>query len=91
MAEPRVWATATLLQDGTVLVVGGILSNGSFASVEVYQPGNSQWASTASPPQARAGHTATLLPSGEVLVCGGDWIGEGLPQVTFLYDPNGGS
>jgi N-acetylneuraminic acid mutarotase len=91
MAEPRTMATATLLEDGTVLVVGGITGIGVSASAEVYQPGNGQWAATAPLLQARAGHTATLLPNGDVLVAGGDWRGEGSPEATFLYDPDGGS
>jgi DNA-binding CsgD family transcriptional regulator/N-acetylneuraminic acid mutarotase len=90
MAEPRTMATATLLHDGTVLVVGGITASGVSASAEVYEPSNGQWAATAPLLQARARHTATLLTNGDVLVSGGDWSGEGLPQVTFLYDPDGG-
>ncbi|MEX0709986.1 MAG: kelch repeat-containing protein [Chloroflexota bacterium] len=88
MGESRVFATATLLQDGTVLVAGGY---GITASAEVYDPANGRWAATAPMLQGRAGHTATLLTNGEVLVSGGDWSGgPGLPVVTFLYDPDGG-
>jgi N-acetylneuraminic acid mutarotase len=90
MAEPRGWgATATLLRDGTVLVAGGYDTR-ILNTAEVYNPGNDQWAPTAAMPQGRSGHSALLLDDGTVLVFGGDSNGPGLPQVTLLYDPDGG-
>src|SRR3990170_1391438 len=80
--------TATLLDDGTVLLAGGL--NPITGAAEVYDPRNRQWAATARMPQGRSFHTATLLESGEVLVLGGQKEGPGLNTVTFLYDPDGG-
>jgi DNA-binding CsgD family transcriptional regulator/N-acetylneuraminic acid mutarotase len=91
MAEKRDGGTATLLHDGTLLVVGGSDASAELSSAEVYDPRNGRWAATASMVQARAYHTATLLANGEVLVSGGEVRGEGLHEVTFLYDPSGGS
>lgn len=60
--------TATLLQDGRVLVAGGW--NG--LSSEIYDPETGTWVATGSMSVARAGgDTSTLLASGELLVAGG--------------------
>jgi len=72
MTTPRAEHTATLLQDGTVLVTGGITASGAAtASADLYDPTSNSWAATGSMSTARAGHTATLLSDGRVLVVGG--------------------
>ena len=63
--------TATLLQDGTVLVVGGEGIAGSLASVERYNPATDTWTAATSMSAGRSDHTATLLQDGTVLVAGG--------------------
>ena len=68
----RVVHTATLLQNGMVLVAGGFDSNGyPSASAELYDPASGTWTATGSLNTARAHHTATLLQNGMVLVAGG--------------------
>jgi hypothetical protein len=63
--------TATLLQNGMVLVAGGIDSNFIFlASAELYDPASGTWTATGSLNAARDEHTATLLQNGKVLVVG---------------------
>jgi len=56
--------TATLLQNGKVLVLAG-------SSAELYDPDTGEWSSTGHLNRPRYSHTATLLPSGKVLVAGG--------------------
>ena len=68
--------TATLLADGTVLVVGGDVGKGyenatPTASVERYDPRTNRWSPAAPLAVTRLGHTATLLRDGRVLVAGG--------------------
>jgi hypothetical protein len=58
----RYYYSATLLQDGRVLVSGGIdRTFANTASAELYDPATGVWTTTGSMHQARAGHTQTLL------------------------------
>src|SRR5438034_1069912 len=58
----RNYHTATLLQNGMVLVAGGQDSNGFIsASAELYDPASGTWTATRSLNTARFVHTATLL------------------------------
>ena len=85
----RVGHTATLLQDGKILVAGG--SGRRFtrlASAELYDPIAGEWRLLpGSMIMARSGHTATLLPTGEVLVAGGYGPGGLTTPTSELYDP----
>ncbi len=75
--EPRTYASATLLPDGTVLIAGGLPgSTASLATTEIFDP--MTLALTAGPTMTtpRAGHTATFLPPAfgkpaRVLITGG--------------------
>ena len=76
MITARQNQTATLLQNGQVLVAGGggTCVNGScptLSSAELYNPATGVWTPTGSMTVARYGPTATLLPDGQVLVAGG--------------------
>ena len=63
--------TATLLQNGMVLVAGGIGQTDVPASAELYDPASRTWTATGSLNTARFCHTTTLLQNGMVLVAGG--------------------
>jgi hypothetical protein len=93
MTTGRLDQTATLLQNGSVLVAGGDGGSGTpvaLTSAELYQPSTGTWSATGSMATARALHTATLLPSGQVLVVGG--IGGVSPLSSAeLYDPVAGT
>ena len=74
-STPRIFHSATLLENGDVLVIGGYDPNssaGSFASTERYSPLANQWSNADSMAVSREGHSATLLSNGNVLVVGGD-------------------
>jgi hypothetical protein len=103
MAVPRVLHTATLLNNGKVLVAGGTDSSGgggaAVPSAELYDPASGTFSFTGSMLTDRAQHTATLLPSGEVLIAGG-WNGHRVdaaddppwdPLFAELFDPSNGT
>ncbi len=92
MATPRSSHTATLLQDGTVLVVGGSTrtsyqGGGTTREAERFDPRTGRWSPAGQLATGRDGHTATLLADGRVLVVGGrpDILAYGAPAE--LYDP----
>ena len=99
MHDPRIQFTATLLQDGQVLVAGGCRTGNCptvLASTELYDPRTGKWARTGSMHVQRTFQTATLLPDGRVLVAGGvtgcnnGACTPGLASAE-LYDPRTGS
>lgn len=85
------WAhTATLLNDGTVLIAGGTIynTNGNFANTnacELYDPQTGISSFTASMQNSRNSHRATLLSNGQVLVSGGGG------SSSEVYDPGTGT
>jgi hypothetical protein len=92
MAEARSFHTATLLQNGKVLVVGGSgIFGPPLATAELYDPSTGTFSSTGSMAVKRQYQTATLLPNGKVLVAGGlDGFFDPL-STTELYDPAAGT
>ncbi len=88
---PRASHTATLLQNGKVLVVGGIAEGPTANPIpnpisESYDPTTGTWSSTAPPTHCYG--TTTLLPNGKVLLTGTD---EDLSPCAELYDPTSGT
>lgn len=62
--------TATLLNNGSVLVVGGY-NNGVFTTSELWNPATNTWTPAADLNAGRTRHTATRLSDGRVLIAGG--------------------
>ena len=71
MTEPRFYHTASILNDGTVLVSGGS-DNGARAkaTAEIYDPTAATFASTGSMNSQRVWHTSMVLQNGKVLING---------------------
>jgi hypothetical protein len=85
LALPRMLHTATLLDDGRVLVAGGFN-----VTSELYDPGTRTWSATGNNLGTRRYHTATKLKTGEVLIAGGG--ASSLTHVTAeLYAPTLGT
>jgi hypothetical protein len=90
MSVERESHTATLLQDGRVLIVGGYRLEGMDwipqSSAEIYDSATGTFSMTGSLNQPRATHTATLLTDGRVLIAGG-WSGNTMLATAEIYDP----
>lgn len=92
MFDEHVGHTATLLQDGRVLVAGGTnLGGDATATCELFDPKTDRWTRGASMNVARAYHSATLLKNGDVLVVGGQSSTSAFPYTVLasaeIYQP----
>lgn len=87
LGSPREGHTATLLQNGKVLVAGGHSGGTIYDTTEVYDPVTAAWQPTANKlTNARYGHSAVLLRNGQVLVLGGQGSNIALNSAE-IYDP----
>jgi len=94
MTTPRYNHTATLLQDGSVLIAGGSASavtGNPLASAELYDPASKTFNSINAMNTAHADHTATLLADGHVLIAGGsnrpNTARNSVTSIAEIYDP----
>jgi hypothetical protein len=78
--------SATLLEDGKVLIVGGDNQNGAVSQAEVFDPASQTSALAATSITPRTDHSATRLSNKRVLVIGGRDQSASL-QSTEIYDP----
>ena len=88
--------SATLLYDGTVLVVGGQAFNSATpGGVEIFNPAQGTWTTAAPTAVARSRHAAIRLDDGRVLVIGGNRLAPDQPSLPVasaeLFDPVAGS
>ena len=91
MLAPRVGHTATLLQDGRVLVAGGdVLQPGDVSVAELYDPAAGSFSATGTMVWSRDDHSATLLQDGRVLIAGGSDTEQYIIRAE-LYDPATGT
>lgn len=86
MNVPRDGASYTLLEDGTVLVAGGVNTSGLLISAEIFDPQIGQFALTG-PMGAARYPNASLLQDGRVLVFGG-FDDSGYLTGAEIYDPS---
>lgn len=84
-----------LLQDGKVLMVGGVSTDIGivYSSVSyLFDPSTEQWLKTGNLLRGRVGHSLTSLPNGKILAAGGfhERAG-GVLASAEIYDPTTGS
>jgi tRNA A-37 threonylcarbamoyl transferase component Bud32/N-acetylneuraminic acid mutarotase len=87
LSNPRYLHTATRLDDGKILVVGGRSGGDALDTAELYDPSTNIWISTAKMATARYRHTATLLPDGSIVVTGGQSGDGSFLDTAERYDP----
>jgi Kelch motif/Galactose oxidase, central domain len=95
MTVARYNHTATLLQNGQVLVAGGSsssLTGAPLASAELYDPTSRRFTRVNDMTSAHANHTATLVADGRVLIAGGSSRPSStkgsVTSVAEIYDPS---
>ena len=71
MITPRTNHSATLLQDGRVVIAGGMNADGTVKASEIYDPTTNTFAANGDLNDERWGHDAMLLQDGRVLIIGG--------------------
>ncbi len=89
MVTARFHATATLLNNGKVLMAAGDgMGTGSFlATAELYDPVAGSFTSTGNLNLGRDAHAASLLNNGSVLIVGGQDINFHITASAELYNP----
>jgi len=85
MNAPRAQACSAILQDGSMLVTGGIGSSGPVNTAEIYGTGGA-FTVTSPMSQARSGAACATLLDGTVLVMGGD-DGTGALGTAEIFNP----
>jgi len=93
MSVERTDHLAVAMNDGTVLVTGGLSNGGAaVADAEGFHQGTRTWRPAGTMHTPRVGHTATLLADGRVLVTGGyDKSTDSFMHTAELYDPDSGT
>ena len=79
MSIPRSQHTATLLQDGRILLVGR-------KGADLFNPNTETFRATTGTPTNRKGHAALRLPDGSVLITGG-YVDRKASKSAEVFDP----
>ncbi|MBI2391192.1 MAG: hypothetical protein HYV09_16500 [Deltaproteobacteria bacterium] len=85
----RTDATASLLPNGKVALIGGRSAAGVESSVELYDPVANKFDPGGALAAPRASHASTVLANGSVLVLGGQDVGP--LSTSEVYDPAAGT
>jgi uncharacterized phage protein gp47/JayE len=84
--------TATLLEDDTIVVIGGTNGGTPDNTVYIFDPNaaaTTKWTTLTDLSVPRSHHTATLLADGTILVAGGQNAALATVDTAEIYDPTG--
>ena len=87
MLSARAGHTATVLNNGKVLVAGGGPNWDGQTSAELYDPSTETWTNISSMHYERTAHTATILANGNVLVVGSA-ANDDIARTSEVYHPS---
>jgi hypothetical protein len=87
LSNPRYHHRAVRLQNGKVMVVGGLTAQWVTATTEIYDPATNTWSDAAPMHTARWVAQVTLLSDGRVLVSGGNSVDYTALSSAEIYDP----
>ncbi len=95
MMVARLWHQMSLLQDGSVLITGGISTNGGVAIAEIFDPSTNSFRTVGrNMKMGRSAHAAAVMSDGRVLISGGlakgdlnDVLTEEPLKVLEIFDP----
>jgi hypothetical protein len=87
LSVARSGASAALLQNGSVLIMGGDPGTGPVADVDVFNTDGSVTPLSARMNVARSKHISVVMQDGRVLVAGGTLAGAGVTNAAEIYDP----
>ena len=88
MHVPRAGFQAVVLNDGRVLVEGGVATSGLTNTAEIYDPSTNTWTMAGNMSFARDDHQALKLDDGRVFVIGGTHANGSSPAE--IFDPSAG-
>jgi hypothetical protein len=91
MSVPRYFHTATLLNNGKVLIAGGGSGARGLDTAELYDPAQGTFTPTGNMTMSHSNHRATLLPDGKVLISPASDVEDGSVGRSEIYDPPSGS
>lgn len=94
MNDARSGFTATKLQDGKILITGGVKNSTErqLATAELFDPVAMTFTrTTGNLATARFWHTATLLNNGKVIITGGNGAFDAHTEIAELFNPSSGT
>ncbi len=83
-------ARAATLNNGDVLVAGGLGNEGILTTCQLYDPSTNTWSLTGNLTKATFDEQIVVLNNGSVIVIGGDFSG-GENNATQIYNPSSGT
>ena len=86
MVEAHCNHSATLLENGEVLIIGGWKKGGRSDAIEIFNPETNKFRLAARLEKPLQAHNAVLLNDGKILIVGGNFSESDYSMYAYLYD-----